>query len=158
MKNWENSFDFFLFNELFNYTKRYQLGRRIRIEWIGSSRWNGESSAYLWWFQSCWRETGPRRIFRDFGGMSMKRSEGQLFPLYGSAGMRVENRDQVGDRSEWDECGQFVIGIWLFLHVEMSGLKRTMELEFSWLNEVCWGVESTICCAMMCWSMSDNKF
>jgi len=41
----------------------------------------------------------------------MKGSEGQLFPLYDSNGMRVENRDQVGDMSEWDECGRFIIGI-----------------------------------------------
>ena len=44
--------------------------------------------------------------------------------LYGSTGMRVENKDQVGDGNEWDECGRFVIGMWLFLHVEMSGLNQ----------------------------------
>ena len=30
----------------------------------------------------------------------MKGSAGQLFPLYGSTGIRVESRDQVGDKSE----------------------------------------------------------
>ena len=61
--------------------------------------------------------------------MGMKGNRGQSFLLHGSTGMRVESRDRVGDRSERERCGRFVFERRLFLHVEMSVLKRTMKLE-----------------------------
>ena len=46
------------------------------------------------------RRDGTEKDFLRFWGDGHEKSEGQLFPPYGSTGMRVENRDQVGDGSE----------------------------------------------------------